>query len=233
MIKIPKREYINVQKTIKKILPDKLIKDLSDGERICSHCGGLGVVAIDTPYGIRDEWKTNTPRFPYTHQTLTFCPCCYNGVQKLCKYCGKPYKKGNHICNCKEYEAEQIRKAKEKRIQTIKNAECIDVSNVTTMLYCEENDRYYDNIDEFIEDWECNYSDETMPEILWVTDETSISLDAYNIVSYACEELHEEAYDNCDCNALQELLDDWCLKQTGATTYYPSSKKYVKVPKCR
>lgn len=34
-----------------------------------------------------------------------------------------------------------------------------------------------------------------------------------------------------DRKELQELLDNWCKKQTGTTTLYPNYKKYVRVKK--
>ena len=43
------------------------------------------------------------------------------------------------------------------------------------------------------------------------------------------EELHEDAYEQCDIGSLQNLLDVWCKDQTGTTTYYPCYKQYVKI----
>ena len=98
------------------------------------------------------------------------------------------------------------------------------------MLYCEEFNEYYDTVDDFFEDYCCNYSDEDIhnrPERLWVTSVEKIFIDAANVIEDACTNLHEDAYEQCDEGSLQELLDDWCKKQTGATTYYPCYKQYV------
>ena len=60
-------------------------------------------------------------------------------------------------------------------------------------------------------------------------------MDADDIVSSACEDLHEDAMDaisESDIQELQYILDDWCKKQVGGTTtYYPRYKQYVRVPR--
>lgn len=61
-----------------------------------------------------------------------------------------------------------------------------------------------------------------------------MNMDAEDIIANACEELHEDAYENIsqsDIGELQSYLDEWCKKQTGTNTYYPCYKEYVKVQK--
>ena len=203
--------------------------------RICPVCNGLGMRIEDNIYGIKGDTSEvgRKYHFPYKHQALSFCQSCYNGVQTLCPYCGQPYKNQSYLhCDCegqKEADAkERIRKLNEK----VSNAVEVNEKDVDTMLYCEEFDEYYDTVDDFFDDYYCNYADKNTydrPERLWVTSVEEISIDAANVIEDACINLHEDAYEQCDEGSLQKLLDDWCKKQTGTTTYYPCYKKYVVV----
>jgi hypothetical protein len=229
------RTFISLKEELQSILPEVLIKDLQDNERICTTCNGLGVIAIQNPYGIKGD---NSPeaklnRFPYNHQALTLCPNCYNGVQRVCKYCGQPIKKGSITnCDCPQYVSEQETILKNKWKETVNKAQKVTEEEVKTMLYCEEQDKYFNSIVDFFEYWESEYDEkEKMPEVLWVTEEVKLSFDAGSILESACEELHEDAYDNCSVDELQEFLDQYVEKQTGTTTYYPCFKQYVVIKK--
>lgn len=116
--------------------------------------------------------------------------------------------------------------------ETIDKAKQVDIKDVSTYLYCDDNNTYYSDIEDYVESLYVDYLDngfDDIPRILWVTEEINISLDAYSICENACDELHEDAMDNCDIKSLQEVLDDWCKKQTGTTTYSPCYREYVKV----
>lgn len=226
-------ETVDLYKTIQNSFPKILIKNLTEHERICPVCNGLGMRIEDNIYGIKDDVSKagRKYRFPYKHQALSFCRSCYNGVQRLCHYCGQPYKNQAYLhCNCEG----QKKADEEKRInewnEKVANAIEVNEEDVNTMLYCEEFDEYYDTVDDFFEDYCCNYSDEDIhnrPERLWVTSVEKIFIDAANVIEDACTNLHDDAYEQCDEGSLQELLDDWCKKQTGTTTYYPCYKQYV------
>lgn len=225
---------INIEKTVKKIFPKVLTKDLQDNERICPTCHGLGMRLENNVYGIHGDTSEAGKRehFPYKHQALSFCPDCYNGVQKLCEYCGQPFKqKGYYHCNCIGFKKSEENKHIAKWNKTISNAKEVKESDVKTMLYCEEFDRYYDTIDDFFEYWASDCEDEEIikPELLWVCSMQKISIDADYIIENACDDLHEDASENCDYASLQKALDDWCREQTGTTTYYPCYKEYVKI----
>ena len=102
------------------------------------------------------------------------------------------------------------------------------------MLYCEEFDEYYDTVDDFFDDYFGHYTDEEFnndgrPERLWVCSVEKIHIDADSVVDNVCQELHEDAYEQCDIGGLQDILDDWCKEQTGTTTYYPCFKQYVEI----
>lgn len=121
-------------------------------------------------------------------------------------------------------EEERIKKWNEK----VAEAVAVDEKDVKTMLYCEETDQYYCDLDDFFVNWYSEHDKEDIkPQRLWVTAVIKITIDAGDVVRDACEELHENAYDYCDVSSLQELLNGWCEEQTGTTTYYPSYKQYV------
>lgn len=227
------REEINLQETVQKSFPKMLIKDLMENEQICPVCNGLGMRIEDNIYGIKSDASEVSKKyhFPYKHQALSFCQSCFNGVQRLCPYCGQPYKnQGYTYCDCegqkKVDEEERIKKWKKK----VTNAVAVDEKDVNTMLYCEETDQYYWDSDEFIDDWYSEHDEEIKPEKLWVTNVEKIHIDVYSILENACEDLHEDAMENIseeDIAGLEKFLDAWCQKQTGTTTYYPCYEQYV------
>lgn len=227
--------FIPIVKTVQKILPQYLVKDLQEHERICPVCHGLGIRIEDNVYGINGDTSEAARRkiFPYKHQSLSFCGSCFNGVQELCEFCGNPYKEpGYRHCECEGFKKAEEEKRIKKWKKTIAKAKEIQETDVTTYLYCEEFDSYHPDMEDFFDKYTCNYNDEqtyTRPERLWVCSVAEISLDADSIIESACDELHEDAYENCDGNTLQRLLDKWCKEQTGTTTYYPCYKEYVKI----
>lgn len=237
MDNLTRREEVNLHEAIQKSFPKILIKDLTEHERICPVCNGLGMRISDNVYGIEGDSSEAGRKyhFPYKHQSLSFCQSCFNGVQRLCPYCGQPYKNQGYMhCDCegqkKADEEERIKKWNEKVV----NAVAVDEKDVDTMLYCEEFDEYYATVDDFFDDYFGRYTDEEFnndgrPERLWVCSVEKIHIDADNVVDNACEELHEDAYEQCDIGGLQNLLDTWCKDQTGATTYYPCYKQYVEI----
>lgn len=234
MDNLTRREEVNLYEAIQKSFPKILIKDLTEHERICPVCNGLGMRIEDNVYGIEGD-NSEVGRkyhFPYKHQSLSFCQSCYNGVQRLCPYCGEPYKNQAYLhCDCegqkKADEEERIKKWNEK----VSKAVPVDEKDVDTMLYCEEFDEYYDTVDDFFDDYACNHEedDNERPVRLWVTSIGKIFIDAASIIEDACSDLHENAYEQCNINGLQTLLDGWCETQTGTTTYYPCYEQYVEI----
>lgn len=234
MDNLTRRKEVNLYEAIQKSFPKILVKDLTEHERICPVCNGLGMKIEDNIYGIKGDTSEASRKylFPYKHQALSFCQSCFNGVQRLCPYCGQPYKNQAYLhCDCegqkKADEAESIKKWNEK----VANAVAVDEKDVDTMLYCEELDEYYDTVDDFFDDYACNHEEDNdeRPIRLWICSVEKIYIDADNVVDNACEDLHEDAYEQCDIGSLQNLLDVWCKDQTGTTTYYPCYKQYVKI----
>jgi len=237
---------LNVSEKIKHILPDTLEKDLQDNEEICSVCHGLGIIKRSHSYGIENSEKPPMANW-YDNEYFVWCPNCYFGVIKKCEYCGKILPKGRLKCDCEKQREIDEKERRIKYQETISKAKEIDLKDITTYLYDEESDKYYSDIDEFVDYRRQDYRDGSrgynnfyeyfqyeMPEVLWLCDNVDISMDADNIIESACEELHEDVEDNIsvqDREELQELLDNWCKKQTGTTTLYPNYKKYVRVKK--
>lgn len=232
---------LNVSEEIKRILPDTLEKDLQDNEAICPVCHGLGVVLDNNIYGIKGDTSEAARKsmFPYNHQAIKFCPNCYNGVIRLCEYCGKQLPRGILKCTCEQQIEKDKEEKKIKYQETIEKAKEIDIESVSTYLYDEQTDHYFAEIEDFVDEYKDNtdYENdeemlENLPEVLWVCSKAEISIDADSIIENACEELHEDARDSVsDEKELQEFLDKWCAKQTGTTTYYPCYKEYVRVQK--
>lgn len=247
---IIKHISINVSKEIKNILPDTLEKDLQENEQICPVCHGLGVIIGNNPYGIKGDTSEAAKKshFPYNHQAIKFCPNCFNGVITLCEYCGKPLPRGRLKCDC---EQQKVKDEEERRIkyqETIAKATEVGLKEISTYLYDEKSDKYFADKNEFAEYyWDLyldkekvydynfdDYFENHVPPVLWLCDNVDIFMDANYFIESACEELHEDAEDNIsyeDRKELQELLDDWCKKQTGITTLYPNYKEYVRVKK--
>lgn len=224
-----KRVEINLLEEVKNRMPSTLIKDLQEDERICPYCGGLGMVIHNNEYGLKgdDSELGKAYLFPYKHQALSFCPHCYNGIQKICVYCGNPYpNKDCYHCNCEGYREQEKSKAAKKYRESILNAKEVSESSVQTMLYCSENDKYYESVDDFFDKYEDEDFDEK-PTVLWVCSVEEVSLNAYEVLS-AWEDLYEDVLDNYDIKALQRKLDEWCDEQTG-TIYCPNYNEYVKI----
>ena len=233
---------IDVSKEIKNILPKTLEKDLQDNEEICPVCHGLGVVVDNNIYGIKGDTSeaAKKSRFPYNHQAIKFCPNCFNGVIRLCEYCGKPLPKSTSRCDCEQYKAKEEEEKRIKYQEIISKAEEVDIKNIDSDMwfYDKQTNDYFSDIDYFVDAYKDSdeyESDEEMmnnlPEFLWLTDSVDISMDADSIIESACEELHEDAYENIsgsDRKELQNMLDEWCSKQTGTRTVYPNYKKYVR-----
>ena len=150
------REEVNLYEAIQKSFPKILIKDLTEHERICPVCNGLGMRIENNIYGIKgdDSEAGRREHFPYKHQALSFCQSCFNGVQRLCPYCGQPYKSQAYIhCDCEgQKKADEEKKLKEWK-EIISKATVVEEKDVDTMLYCEEYDEYYDTVDDFFDSY--------------------------------------------------------------------------------
>lgn len=237
---------LNVTEEIKKLLPETLEKDLQDDEIICPVCHGLGIIKRNYNFGVKEDdvekhFKLNW----YDNEYFTLCPECYFGRLKTCKYCGKVLSKGSNRCDCEDFLEQEREEKRIKYQETIDKAKEIELKDTVYYMYDEESEEYFSDESEFADHYwdlyqkgihDCSnfdeYFEKYVPKVLWNCKETRIYIDADNIIENACDDLHEDARDNItDEKELQEFLNKWCEKQSGATTYYPSYKEYVRVQK--
>jgi len=146
---------INVSEEIKHILPDTLENDLQENEEICPVCHGIGVEVWNNSYGIKGDTSEAAKKsmFPYKHQSLLPCPNCYNGVIRLCKYCGKQIPMGFiDRCDCDQYKAQKEEEKRIKYQETIAKATEVDFDDIEpdTWFYDEQTDDYYSDIEYFV-----------------------------------------------------------------------------------
>lgn len=146
--------------------------------------------------------------------------CC---MPKICEDCGCeiPHNSYYIVCDsCRSKreaakEKERFNKAKQ---YTFKDAPESSYQCMYSEVYG-ENEGYFFDLDE-LEEY-CQENDIAMPEYVWGTKLTRISMDADSIIESACEKLHEDAEDQIDDREeLQEMLNKWCEKQSGTDTYY-------------
>ncbi len=173
-----------------------------ENEMLCPTCDGIGWLESEEGY-------------------LQKCRDCYDGIIELCSRCGKP-KRGmcmDEECRAKrESEQEKSRYDKAKKY-TLKTAPSESIIMYYSDVYG-NNEGYFSEI-EYLVDY-CNDEGIKVPEYVWGTYETQISLDAHDIIEDACEELWEGAYDSIgskDITELEDFLNNWCEKQTGTRTY--------------
>ena len=152
---------IDISKEIKNILPDTLEKDLQDHEEICPVCHGLGVVISNNIYGIKGDTSEASKKsmFPYNYPAIKFCPNYYNGVTRLCEYCGKPLSRGRLKCDCERQKEKDEEERRIKHQKTIARAKEVNVQSTPDYLYEENSDKYFLGIDDFVDYHRQNYKD--------------------------------------------------------------------------
>lgn len=247
----PERKIINPISYLTKIMGNGLIKDLGDKDIICPECEGTGLAIHNNRYGLSDDPDKKAGMFPYKHQSIGACLNCYNGVLKVCNYCGTAInrKLGAHRCEGirAEERASLYKKERELFDKSIKLNYNDDEAKSMQMMYSEHygyNEGYFSNWDEFFEYWfdtcyellgteEDEEINELKPKYVWGTYEASLSFDIDNILEMATEELHEEALNSItekDYKELKDLLQTWANKQSGTITYYQDYKYSILIP---
>lgn len=229
---MPEKVIIDVEL----LMPKQLEKDLMEHQQVCVTCKGLGVVVRDNEYGLKGEvWIRG---FPHKNQSLWPCPDCYNGVQPVCKYCGKPgsrgYTRAEANCQCEGASNARSKERDQKEQERWDKAEKVspkEACNRFELVYIDGPDEYIppqellDRLEELKEE-----DPELPPPYIWGTYTMRIALPcATDLVAEACEELHEEAESNIskeDIDRLQSLLSQWAEEVEGATTTYFPDYKY-------
>lgn len=216
-----------------------LHKDLIENEEVCPNCKGLGLVVRDNSYGIDGKHGNNhLHMFPYKHQSMTFCPICYNGVIRRCELCGEIIQRGFLRHNCeKQYEIDMLEREK-REAEALKNAPLAppEVLKKNKCFYSDSyscNEGYFLDWEDFIDDWYVNHEeDEPKPEFVWTTEEVKMKIDAANLIESATDDLYEEAYHDIsekESDRLQKFLDEWCENCGVGETYYQGKYK-VRIP---
>ncbi len=227
---MPEKVFVDIELN----LPKQLEKDLLENERICTTCKGLGIVIMDNNYGLKEEpWIRG---FPYKHQSLWPCPDCYNGVQKVCSYCGQPgprqYIHPEAHCLCEKATNERNSLAAKKEKERWEKADKMGIEEAIKrfkLVFVDGPDEYI--LSEDIKKYLAELREEPglpMPYV-WGTRTEALALPgADSLIDDACENLHEEARDNIsreDIKELQELLDQWTEEVKSETiTYFPDYK---------
>lgn len=215
-----------------------LQKDLHGNEEICPTCKGVGLVIADNPYGLHSRDNNHLPIFPYKHQSLIFCPSCYNGVVHRCEFCEEIIPNHRTKCDCeKQRELDLIERQKKEAANLAKAFEApLEVLEKSLMFFSDDygyDDGFFSDWEEFFEYWYDNHgADDPRPQYVWATYPVEMKIDAADIIESATEELCEEAADDISDEKtveLQKLLDDWCKSAGVRTTYYQSKYK-VKIP---
>lgn len=235
----PKAVYVSDPKYIDKLVNANLRKDLHDNEEICQYCHGTGMVIVNNPYELDDNPDKVAGRFPYKHQSISFCTHCYNGVVHRCDLCGEIIKRGFLKCDCEKQRAVDREKISQKKEIEFQNAPIApkEIEDNMECFYSEHyssNEGYFFDWDEFFDDWFENHNeDDIRPEYVWITEPVEMSIDAANIIETATDDLYEDAADNISDvsrKELQDFLDNWCKHCGVGTTYYECHKYKVRIP---
>lgn len=197
----------------------ELQKDLQDDEEICPVCHGTGVVIRDNAFGVDDN---KNERFPYKQQTIESCVNCYNGVVKTCGSCGKLLSNRYSECNCEESMKTKNEEQKQRNITNAQKlydkAEKISLNDALkkfTYLYVEETDQFLPDDGDEIDEVPIEYH-------IFGTETQTMSIDAYDIVENACEEMGEDAMDRVnDTDSLQDIINEW-IDKNGTSCYVPN-----------
>lgn len=197
----PTRKVVNIEDAFGELIGKKLIKDLHDNEEICPVCHGTGLRIEDNPYGLSDDPDKRAGQFPYKHQSIRFCPNCYNGVVRFCPDCGKQIPRCRTLCDCdavvQRRQQEENRKEKE-RLEKAEKHEPDALGSLFTMAQSDfypHNEGYFSCWEDFFDSWNEDCEEFTeKPLYVWGTEEVEMSFDASSIVSDACEDMYEDAY---------------------------------------
>lgn len=240
----PIRQKVDISEGFAELLGKKLTKDLHDDEGICPHCHGTGMKITDNPYGLSNDPDKRIGTFPYKHQSITFCPHCYNGIVHFCPDCGKQLPRGELTCNCAAANARKSEERRKKYQQTLDAAEKHEPDALgTTFQMCysdyltSHNEGYFNDWEEFFENWVCLELDGNAPterpKYVWGTTALSLPLNAEDILESATEDMYEGAmHDIGDAGikALQDALDAWKAEYGCGDTYYRDMKHAVRIP---
>lgn len=235
----PVRKTVSVKDAFAELIGKDIVKDLHDNEGICPVCYGIGLRIEDNSYGLSDDPDKHAGHFPYKHQSIRFCPNCYNGVVRYCPDCGKQLPRIRTTCDCNAANQRRQQEADRKEKEQFEKAEKHEPDALGTQFimaqsdFFPHNEGYFSNWEEFFDYW--NEDREEFiekPTYVWGTVEVEMSFDASSIVSMACEDMYEDAYDDIGADAIAEMqqyLDEW-KKKHGRESYVLTTKHAIRIP---
>lgn len=235
----PVRKSVNVADAFAELIGKKIVKDLHDNEDLCPVCHGTGLCIEDNPYGLSDDPDKRAGFFPYKHQSIKFCRNCYNGVVRYCPDCGKQLPRARTMCDCDAANQRRQQEADRKEKERFEKAEKHEPSALGARFVMAQsdffpyNEGYFSDWEEFFDSWNED-REEFMekPIYVWGTEEVEMSFDASSIVSMACEDMYEDAYDDIGTAAIEEMqryLDEW-KKKYGHKSYMQTTKHAIRIP---
>lgn len=147
--------------------------------------------------------------------------CCQ---PKHCEKCGVEIPRKSYYTLCENCLAEKEIEDEKKRFEKALHVKESEANpDRCEMMYHKDygyDEGYFCDIEDLLN--YCEENDIEKPKYCYGTRSRIISLDAEAMVEEACDELHENAFDNIDkseIDELQEYIDEWCKKQTGTRTY--------------
>ena len=175
----------------------------------------------------------------HQYPDIQFCPNCYNGVVRFCPDCGKQIPRYRTLCDCdavvQRRQQEENRKEKE-RLEKAEKHEPNALGSLFTMAqsdFYSHNEGYFSCWEDFFDSWNEDREEFTeKPLYVWGTEEVEMSFDASSIVSNACEDMYEDAYDDIGADAVAEMqryLNEWKEKY-GRTSYLLTTKHAIRIP---
>lgn len=207
----PTRKVVNIEDAFGELIGKKLIKDLHDNEEICPVCHGTGLRIEDNPYGLSDDPDKRAGQFPYKHQSIQFCPNCYNGVVRFCPDCGKQIPRYRTLCDCDAVVQRRQQEENRKEKERLEKAEKHEPNALGSLFTMAQSD-FYSHNEGYFSCWEDFF--------------------ASSIVSNACEDMYEDAYDDIGADAVAEMqryLNEWKEKY-GRTSYLLTTKHAIRIP---
>ncbi len=229
----PVRQKVKVSDGFAELLGKEIVKDLHDNEGICPTCHGVGMVIRDNPYGLSSDPDKRSGAFPYKRQAIVTCPTCYSGVVHYCPDCGKLIPKSRYQCDCKATKRRKYRQTLEAAQKHEPNA----LGTTFKMCYSDRitshNEGFFSDWDEFFEAWWEEDIPADRPDYVWGTSPVSLTLDAYDILERATEDMYDGAGDeigDTGFKALQDALDEW-KKEYGCSDSYCEDRKHaIRIP---
>lgn len=235
----PETVTVSDKEYIQSLVNANLKKDLHDNEEICKFCHGTGMVIEDNSYGLSNDPNKQIARFPYKHQSISFCQHCYKGIIHRCKLCGEVMPRGSLKHDCEQQRRIDRVEREKKKAEILDKAPIApkEVEEATYYLFSEffpYNNGYFSDWDEFFDAWEENNEpNDKKPEFVWITEEHEMHIDAQDVVETATQDLYEDAIDNISrerIEELQEYLNNWCKTCGVGNTYYGSHEYKVRIP---